>query len=273
MTISSPSAETVRFIAQILSVRATSVADLPATIAAIQEGLRSLEAAPVVPAAPVIQKTATRIATPPAKPKAPAFVMPVRPEPTIIPAVKRGRGRPRRVVFEAPEPEIVIEQPAPQPKLLRRAQVHTPEPDFGHSETAPALRTPQGTVRGVVKWYDSKAGKGVLRLTGVSGDVAIDPAVLTRTGIKRLYKDQEIEAVVEDKAGRVQLVSLALPGRKPQQPGPKSADDDIPAILRRTRQVLVEVKQDGGRKRAARAEAEQLLGGSGTIKMPRRLTP
>jgi len=249
------------------------VADLPATIAAIQAGLRSLETAPVVPPAPVIQKTVARVTVPPAKPKAPVFVAAPRPEPTIIPAVKRGRGRPRRVIVEAPEPEVAVDQPAPQPKLLRRAQVHTTEPDPGHGETAPALRTPQGTLRGVVKWYDSKAGKGVLRLTGVSGDVAIDPAVLTRTGIKRLYKDQEIEAVVEDKAGRVQLVSLALPGRQPQQPNAKSAEDDIPAILRRKRQVLVEVKRDGGRKRAARAEAEQLLGGSGTIKMPRRLTP
>lgn len=282
MTDSSPIAETAQFVIKILSALKVSAADLPLTITNVRQTLQRLSEGKVEPA-PLFDRTAslrarsrvadhthaiasTRRAAPVAATPRPA------PQPVIY-AEKPRRGRPRRIPATImPEPEIEVAQPEPQPRLLRRADAIGTEHD--HSGDTPAvLRAPVGALRGVVKWYDGRAGKGALRLTGISGDVLLDPAILERSGIKRLYKDQEVEATVEDSAGRVRLVSLSLPGRS-TEPVRGNQDGEVTGTLRRQpRPVTVVVKRDGVRQSAARTEAEHVFGGVGRIKANRRLTP
>lgn len=241
-----------------------------------------------------VKITATRIA--PIKPAAvkpapvepvivaPAVVStaraPVEPVPRVVPSETTAppaprRGRPRRVavlpvVPEAPPPP---DAPPPQPRLLRRADAQASEAAQHHAEMLPTFRAPEGVVRGVVKWFDGRAGKGALRLTGISGDILFDPEVLTRSGIKRLYKDQEIEATVEESGGRVRLLSMSLPTRGTDSASNIMAGEITGTVRRQPRAVQVQIKRDGIRRSAARAEAEQVLGGVGRIKVGRRLTP
>jgi cold shock CspA family protein len=311
MTESSPSAETIRFVIEILSARPTPLGELRETISGISQKLASLAgdvplraagremgretghdarrstlrgaalppprrtalrrktvAAPTRPVAPIKPSQPDAVFVKPAMAAPPAAVIPPT---TIIPPVMRRRGRPRRVE----RPELTVpqpDQPPPQPKLLRRAEALAHETEHGGDGPA-LLRAPGGSLRGVVKWFDGRTGKGAMRLAGISGDVLLDAATLAQSGIKRLYKDQEIEAVVDQSSGRVRLLSLSLPARA-SEPGLNMMPGEITGTVRRQpRQVQVEIKRDGIRQSAARAEAEQVLGGVGRIKSTRRLTP
>ncbi len=295
MTDRSPSAETIRFVIEILSARATPVAELPGTIAAITQAVANLGKVPssvAAPAAPVARvKSVVRKQRIVAL-RQPVIAAPIEPIEDIVPppvAVEAAekpaprRGRPRRITV-APEPveeAPAVEEPAieiapPQPRLLRRADAQASNDAQLHAgETLSAPRAPEGTLRGVVKWFDSRAGKGALRLTGISGDVILDPAALARAGVKRLYKDQEIEATVEESGGRVRLLSLSIPARSAGgEPLLNLMQSEVTGTLRRQpRSVQVQVKRDGIRQSAARAEAEEVFGGVGRIKAGRRLTP
>lgn len=291
MTESSPSAETIRFVIEILSARATPLAELPQTIASISHAVARLgkapDAAPPPVAAPLrpaaaVKRVRKAAAVPAPLARAVVPVHAVLPEPAaaareIVPTVyppARRRGRPRRIA-EAPvavEEAPVEEAAPPQPRLLRRADALANEPEAS-PEGQSILRATNGAVRGVVKWFDGRAGKGALRLTGISGDVMLDPTVLERSGIKRLYKDQEVEATVQETGGRVRLLTLTLPARA-GEPALNIMPGEITGTLRRQpRSIQVEIKRDGIRQSAARAEAEQVLGGVGRIKANRRLTP
>jgi cold shock CspA family protein len=289
MTDRSPSAETIRFVIEILSARATPVAELPGTIAAITQAVTNLgkapasAAAPVAPIKPIARKPRV------VRARKPVVALPAEPiQDIVLPAIEAAekpaprRGRPRRVAV-APEPveetpvieEVPVEIAAPQPRLLRRADAQASNEAQHAAEAVSAPRAPEGTLRGVVKWFDSRAGKGALRLTGISGDVILDPAALARAGVKRLYKDQEIEATVEESGGRVRLLSLSIPARSAgSEPMLNLMPGEVTGTLRRQpRSVQVQVKRDGIRQSAARAEAEEVFGGVGRIKAGRRLTP
>lgn len=288
MTERSPSTETIRALIEILSARVTPIAELPQTIANITRALNGLGAVPDGNMAKPATVTATAKAGRRPLPLKPikaistktvtAAARPGRVEPareavvTVIPA--RGRGRPRRIAVAAPVVETpVVDVAPPQPRLLRRADALANDAQHHTAEPQPVFRTPDGTLRGVVKWFDGRAGKGALRLTGISGDVLLDPGILARSGIKRLYKDQEVEATVQDTDGRVRLLSLSLPTRN-SEPSLNMMGGEITGTLRRQpRSVQVQVKRDSIRQSAARAEAEQVLGGVGRIKATRRLTP
>jgi len=296
MTDRSPSAETIRFVIEILSARVTPVAELPGTIAAIAQAVTNLGKAPssgAVPAPvalvkPIARKPRVVQARKPVVAIPVALIQDLAPPPAEAaekpaPAAAPRRGRPRRIAV-APEPvqaEPVIEEPPveiapPQPRLLRRADAQASnEAQLHAGEALSAPRAPEGTLRGVVKWFDSRAGKGALRLTGISGDVILDPAALARAGVKRLYKDQEIEATVEESGGRVRLLSLSIPARSAgSEPMLNLMPGEVTGTLRRQpRSVQVQVKRDGIRQSAARAEAEEVFGGVGRIKAGRRLTP
>ena len=293
MTDRSPSAETIRFVIEILSARATPVAELPGTIAAIAQAVTNLGKAPSSAAAAVAPIARIKpIARKPRVVRAhkPVVAVPAELIQNIVPPPVEAaekptprRGRPRRVVV-APEPveeapvieEAPVEIAPAQPRLLRRADAQASnEAQLHAGETLSAPRAPEGTLRGVVKWFDSRAGKGALRLTGISGDVILDQAALARAGVKRLYKDQEIEATVEESGGRVRLLSLSIPARSAgSEPMLNLMPGEVTGTLRRQpRSVQVQVKRDGIRQSAARAEAEQVLGGVGRIKTGRRLTP
>jgi cold shock CspA family protein/transcriptional regulator with XRE-family HTH domain len=161
---------------------------------------------------------------------------------------------------------------------LWRPTEAVPDEAEHHLESQPVSRTPGGTLRGVVKWFDGRTGKGALRLTGISGDVMLDPVALSRSGIKHLYKDQEVEATVQEKSGRVNLLSLSLPVRSAESSFDIMAGDimagEITGTLRRSsREVQLELKRGGIRQSAPSPEVKQGPGGGGRIKANRRSIP
>jgi cold shock CspA family protein len=188
-------------------------------------------------------------------------------EPAVMPAPERPRAatprRRRRVEAEpvsAAEPtETAVAAateappPPPAPKLVRRAEV-APQP--APTPLSPAVPVPTGgTVRGVVKWFDQRSGKGALRLRGFSGDVALEARHLAESGIPRLFKGQEIEATVAGDTHAPVLERLAVLGTA----APRPVGSGV-VHSRRAKPVLVELKREALRRAAARAEAEHLLG-------------
>lgn len=190
-------------------------------------------------------------------------------EPAVMPAPERPRAatphRRRRAEAEpvsAAEPAeaetavaVAAEAPPPPPapKLVRRAEV-APQP--APTPPIPAVPVPTGgTVRGVVKWFDQRSGKGALRLRGFSGDVALEARHLAESGIPRLFKGQEIEATVAGDTHAPVLERLAVLGTA----APRPVGSGV-VHSRRAKPVLVELKREALRRAAARAEAEHLLG-------------
>jgi cold shock CspA family protein len=278
MTASSPSPETIRFIARILAAQPTAVTEVAETIANIARTIDNL-AAPAAPSDAVLAAK-PRIARVAPSRIAATETAPIPQTIVLKPRGERALGRPRRRIAEETamvEPEIdVLPEPALQPRLLRRAEIVHPEQDPAASLQAP--RAAGGPVRGVVKWFDGKSGKGALRLTGVSGDVALERGVLEQSAIKRLYKDQEIEATIQDLGrGRVTVLSLSLPGRNPMAaPAGGLFGGSTPSatnVPRQARSIMVEVKRDGGRASTAREEAEHVLGGIERLRNTRGMTP
>jgi cold shock CspA family protein len=169
------------------------------------------------------------------------------PRATLTP--RRKRRQPEEIV--ATEEATPAASP-PAPKLLRRAEVMA-APATPASALAPA---PHGAVRGVVKWFDPRAGKGALRLPGFSGDVLFESRLLADSGIARLFKGQEIEATIDGGNGRPpQVQRITLPGSATTTPVGAGV-----VHSRRAKPVLVELKREALRRAAARAEAEHLLG-------------
>ena len=122
--------------------------------------------------------------------------------------------------------------------------------------TPQAAPASQSAVRGVVKWFDPRAGKGALRLPGFSGDVIFEARILAESGIARLFKGQEVDATIDNGNGRPpQVQRIALPGSAVANPVGTGI-----VHSRRAKPVLVELKREALRRAAARAEAEHLLG-------------
>jgi hypothetical protein len=112
-------------------------------------------------------------------------------------------------------------------------------------------------LRGVVRWFDPARRTGGVRLTGVPGDVAVEPEIFASANISRLFKGQEIEAGIRRTDGRVQVTSLRVPGGG----AATSASGPIASTSgRRPRFVIVEKKLDALKRVAARSEAEYVLG-------------
>src|SRR5262249_52894081 len=118
----------------------------------------------------------------------------------------RRRRAPATAAATPAEPPPPIE-PAPAPKLVRRAEMPAAAAPPPPSPPAASAR-----LRGIVKWFDPGTGKGALRLPGFAGDIALDAGLLAQSGIGRLFKGQEVEAIFAAAAGAPQLERLALPG-------------------------------------------------------------
>lgn len=164
---------------------------------------------------------------------------------------KRGPGRPRRQHRELTAFRAIDDTPSsprPAPTLLRRAEVIVPQPTIGSS-----FESPRGAVRGVVKWFDARSRRGALRLPGCSNDIPVESAMLAEAGIARLYKGQEVEAIIEGTGDTASLTRLSLPG------GSATLTSAGMVRGRRAKPVVVELKRQGLRRVAAREEAEQLL--------------
>jgi hypothetical protein len=219
-------ANVARIVAQLVARRTTHPDEIPALMRGVQAALTGL-------ADPLAPETS-----------APS---PEAPQPQRVP-------RARRVRLLAPElPEEIEEAPAPapQPRLLRRAEVVTAPP---REDAEPPRAMPSGVLRGVVMWYDQRARRAALRLQGCSGDVPVEPALLDEMAIPRLYKGQEVEATLSAEAAP-RLVRLVVPGGGWQV----QATGGI-VHNRKSKPVVVELKREGLRRAAARADAETLLG-------------
>ena len=220
-----------RLIAKVLAHRQTPKEEVAGVIRSVHGALSQLRERDVVVVPPAIEAD----------------------EPLAAPVRQRKRRQPEATEAAPPE-EAAPAAPPPAPKLVRRAEVVAAPP------AAPALPplapAPHGAVRGVVKWFDPRAGKGALRLPGFSGDVLFDARILAESGIARLFKGQEIEATITGGDGRPpQVQRITLPGSVAASPIGAGV-----VHSRRAKPVLVELKREALRRAAARAEAEHLLG-------------
>ncbi len=176
-------------------------------------------------------------------------------EPGEMPIVAPARRRRRQARAQAAEPEIEeAPAPPPSPKLVRRADVATaPAPGPGSLLAPPPGH---GTLRGVVRWFDPKSGKGMVRLPG-HGDVGFEARLLADSGISRLFKGQEIEATLAAGGTPARLQRLSLPGGGGAA---TSVFGSGTVKSRHAKPVVVEMKREALRRAAARAEAEHVLG-------------
>jgi len=175
------------------------------------------------------------------------------PQPERPRAPARRPRQPRDIATENAASEAAASPPPPVvPKLVRRAEVAAPS---APNATPHLASPPSHGIRGVVKWFDPRSGKGALRLPGI-GDIGFEARVMAESGISRLFKGQEVEATLATEAGATHVQRLALPGAVP--PTPVAAGT---VRSRHAKPVLVELKREALRRAAARAEAEHILGG------------
>lgn len=183
---------------------------------------------------------------------------PVEQEATETPEEPIRRKRRARRDTAAAEPAAAEEAPVtalPAQKLVRRAEMAPA------ASAAPSMMVPpphHGALRGVVRWFDPKSGKGALCLPGL-GDVGFEARLLTESGITRLFKGQEVEATLAEGSAAPQLLRVSVPGTV-------SAHSLGGGVVkgRHARPVVVELKREALRRAAARAEAEHVLGSSRT---------
>jgi hypothetical protein len=216
-----PAREIAHFIAKILAVRPMPSDEIPYLVASVRDTIEALQAG------------TARVALPEA------------PQPTVAEPRQRRRARHPPSAAEPPPPAPIM------PQLMRRAEVAPASAPF---EPRPMKN---GTLRGIVRWFDFNTRQGTVRLPGFGDELAIDSATLERAGISRLYRGQEIEATVAADNDGVRLVELALPGRaQPDAHGVFKAG----AARRNAKPVVVELKRDAMRRAASRIEAEHILG-------------
>lgn len=229
-----------RLVAKLVAGRPTDASEIPALVATVGAAMARILNPPPIPVA--IEHV---VATPAPRPRRQTGRKPGRPRKEVVPEIP-----------EAPAPP-------PAPRLVRRAEAITtaPVPEILVMEVPS-----DGTVRGVVRWFDPARQTGGLRLTGVPEDVPLDPQIFAATGVTRLFKGQEIEATLSRTDGRVRVTRLRIPGgpAAPTVSGPIAASNG-----RRPRMVMVEKKRDSMRRVAARSEAEHLLGAPGVTKPSR----
>src|SRR5579863_8226345 len=152
-----------RLIAKVLAHRQTPPEEVASVIHSVHGALSRLNEPPTIAAAAVAAEAEQE--------------MPSR-------APRRRRRQPQDMALPEPLPAA----PPFAPKLVRRADVLSAPPAPALAAFAPS---PHGAVRGVVKWFDPRAGKGALRLPGFSGDVIFEARILADSGISRLFKGQE----------------------------------------------------------------------------------
>ncbi|HLI22692.1 MAG TPA: hypothetical protein VKV32_16330 [Stellaceae bacterium] len=234
--------EAARVIAKLLASRHTPIKEIPRLIENVERALSTIEESATapqqadVPALPAATKSGTAKSAQRAK-RAPAAR--AAREPRVAPAA-----------IEAPAPEAAEAKPA-QPTLLRRAEVIHVAPAV---PPAPVFAPTSNSVRGVVQWFDTRTGRGTLRLQGLSSDLPIDGESLAASGLTRLFKGQEIEAMLDDSGETPKIASLKLLNLSPNSPVMGGTVRD-----RHAKQVVVELKREALSRAAARAEAELLL--------------
>jgi cold shock CspA family protein len=267
---------TAQFVSSILAARPTAVGDVAETFSVVAATIaRLLDPASGFPAPqPALRlqsprQPRRRETAPSEQPAAVKLPKPTRQQaPAILtetPPTPKRRGRPPRsatVTVASVAEAIGIEAPTPSPRLLRRNDVTVPA--AATAPVNPFERDPhaESKVKGVVKWFDTRSSKGVLRLTGMAGDIALEASLLAKSKIKRLYKDQEVEVTGAFVDGKFQPRSVTVPGQT--QETLVTNGQVLHAAGRQSRPVFVEVKRANPRLQSARAEAEQAFGRTGT---------
>jgi hypothetical protein len=255
---------TAQFISSILAARHTPVAEVAETVAIVAQTVAQLLVAPV---APLDLPAATVTAKPPARrgrpPRSAAAAAPVAIEPPVKPARAPRRQRVAAQPLFAEIESVDETTEAPASRLLRRSAV-TPAATAAVDPFERERATGRDVaVKGVVKWFDTRNSKGVLRLTGMAGDVTLDAVILAKSRVKRLYKDQEVVVIGDYLAdGRFEPKSISVPGQTREML--MSNDQILHNAGRQSRPVYVEVKRLSPRMQSARAEAEHALGRIGT---------
>jgi len=234
--------EAARVVAKLLSKRRTSINEIPELIENVERALQSLDSNV---GKSIKKEPETAEAKPAAEPRAKAASgLRKRREAHVVTPVAE------KAVVPAPVAEPSEIKPA-QPTLLRRAEVIHVAPVAPAPTAAPPTN---GTVRGVVQWFDTRSARGTLRLQGISSDLPIDGDILTASGLTRLFKGQEIEATLEDGEETPKITALRLLNLAPNSPVMGGMVRD-----RHAKQVVVELKREALSRAAARAEAELLL--------------
>ncbi|HZL59857.1 MAG TPA: hypothetical protein VFC38_09155 [Stellaceae bacterium] len=226
----SATAHTARMIAKLLASRPTANDEIPDLIETVHRTLSEL-GKPRAARARVEEK--------------------VKPEAAREVAPAKRRGRKPRVVAEIISENPLPEMPAPPaaPTLLRRAEVKEPV------EVTMIVPPPaDGMRRGVVRWFDPQAKRGALRLQGMSSDVPVEPGMVERCHITRLFKGQEVEARVAGTPEAPQLVEFRILAA-----GIATHANSGMVRARQQKPVLVELKREALKRGAARDAAELLL--------------
>jgi cold shock CspA family protein len=237
----SQKSEAARVVAKLLASRPTPLNEIPHLIESVERALMALGSGElnspqnVPPGEPVATAAAARdkrsTLRKASEPRSPASTV----EKTVI---EKREAEPREL------------KPVP-PTLLRRAEV---------IHVAPVAPPPQsiaptnGTVRGVVQWFDTRTNRGTLRLQGLSTDLPVDGDALAASGLTRLFKGQEIEVTLEGGEETPKVAALRLLNLSSNSPVMGGMVRD-----RHAKQVVVELKREALSRAAARAEAELLL--------------
>lgn len=256
---------TAQFLASILAARRTPIAELAETMAVVVDTVSRL-ASGIAPAPP-LRLTPHRLA--PARSLRSAVALPeslTEDENDRAPALaviaelpaRRRRGRPPKVRQPEIEVAAVAEEMAPVSRLLRRAEVPVAPAPAADPFEKDRVSGRDMHVKGVVKWFDTRSNKGVLRLAGMAVDVPLDAAILMNSRVKRLFKDQEVDVVGDYEDGNFHPKSLSVPGQT--QESLFTSGQLLTATGRQSRQVMVEVKRLHPRFQSARSEAEHAFG-------------
>lgn len=237
--------EAARVVAKLLSKRHTSINEIPDLIENVERALQALDSNAGTSIKREPETNATKTAPEPRAKRASGLRKRDRDHPHVIAPVGEKAAAPGK---PAAEPQEI--KPA-QPTLLRRAEVIQVAP----VAAPPATPAPtNGTVRGVVQWFDTRSTRGTLRLQGISSDLPIDGDILSASGLTRLFKGQEIEATVTGGDETPKIAALRLFNLAPNSPVTGGTVRD-----RHAKQVVVELKREALSRAAARAEAELLL--------------
>ena len=265
MRTSASTLATAQFLASILAARRTPMAELAETMAIVTETVSRLVsgAVPVPPGRMTVDRPA------PVRSPRPVLALPesvTEDENDRVPALAvvvaqpapRRRGRPPKVRQPEIEVAVEIEEVAPVSRLLRRAEVQVAPTPTADPFEKDRVSGRDMHVKGVVKWFDTRSNKGVLRLAGMAVDVPLDAAILMNSRVKRLFKDQEVDVVGDYEDGNFHPKSLSVPGQT--QDNLLTSGQLLTATGRQSRPVMVEVKRLHPRFQSARSEAEHAFG-------------
>ena len=239
-------------VAKLLANRRTSIEEIPGLFEHVERALANLGKIDVEP----VRKIARRVkdvaddTTPAEKPRRTRLKRVAQPIESEASESDEAVTITASPIAEPIAEEVVVEVKPVLPTLIRRAEVIHVAP----ITAAELFSTPaQGNfVHGVVQWFDTRTGRGTLRLQGLSNDIPVEAETLGGFGISRLFKGQEIEAMLDGSGEATKITALRLTNAPAASPLMGGMVRD-----RHAKQVVVELKQ--GHSRSAARDAAELV--------------